>query len=91
MIIIRNIAYFLIALFGTGWIINFIMVSLYCYREEKIYKEWKAEADKIKSQPVAMPFITGRLKNLEDKYQPKISELERKRQFMRDVMPIIKK
>ena len=91
LIIIKNLAYFLVALFGAGWIINFIIVSLYNYQEEKIYKEWKKEADKIKSEPVAMPIINGQLKNLEEKYKPKISELERKRQFMRDIMPIIKK
>jgi len=89
--IFKNLVYFLIALFGTGWVVNFIIVSLYNYREEKIYKEWKKEADKIKSQPIAMGFINGQLKNLEEKYRPKISELERKRQFMRDIMPVVKK
>jgi len=91
MEIVKNIAYFLVALFGFGWMINFIMVFLYNYREEKIYSEWKREANKIKNQPVALPVINLRLKNLEEKYQPIISELERKRQFMRDIMPVIKK
>ena len=81
----------MVALFGTGWIINFIVVSLYNYREEKIYNEWKKEADKIKSRPIPVPLINGQLKNLEEKYQPKLSVLERKRQFVRDIMPLIKK
>lgn len=89
--ILKNIAYLSATIFGIGFIINFTIAFLYRREEERIYMEWENEANKIKSQAVAMPVINGRLKILEDKYKPLIEKIERKKQFLRDIMPLIKK
>jgi hypothetical protein len=51
---------------------------------------YEKEINKEKDQPVAMPIIEGAIKKLKKDYEPKIKELERKRQFILDKLPFIK-
>ncbi len=73
------------------WFITFIATVILRWKEEKIYSQWKEEAGKIKNQPIAMEYIEGQLGNLDKEYKSEIENLERQRQFIRDIMPFIKK
>lgn len=91
MEIIKNSAYFIIIGSGLLWLIMFIIMAYYRFAEERIYKDWKNKSEKVKSQTIEMPFIKGQLKILQEKFQPKIDDLNRKKQFLKDIMPFIKK
>lgn len=91
MELIKNVAYIIISVAGLIWLIVFIMMSWYRYQEEEIHKEQEREADIVKRQSIAMPFIERQLKVIDEKTQPKLDKLERKKRFLKDIMPFLPK
>ena len=90
---IQELASYLIVGVIAIWFICFFIMSYYRYIEERLYSEWEREKNLInnKTTPIPMCFIEQQQKRLETKYKNKIEQLERKKQFIRDVLPFIKK
>ena len=84
-------ASWLIIGFSILWIVAFIIISSYRYQEEKLRKEWSRKQEEINKQPISMFSITGQSRNLSQEYKPKIDVIERKRQFIRDIIPFLRK
>lgn len=82
-------------------IVGVIIVPLYfgslfrvMWYERKINQLNDELEEKIKyekSQPVAMSVINGRIEKFKAMYEPKIARLERKRRFILDKLPFIKR
>lgn len=69
------------------------LVRVMCY-ERKINKLHAGLEEKIeheKHEPIAMPVINGRIEQHKMVYEPRISELERKRRFILDKLPFIRR
>jgi hypothetical protein len=81
ILIIGGFIWFVISLF-----------RVYGYEKgiNKLYIELEDKIDKEKKRPAPMCFIKGRIEKLKTEYEPKIKELERKRQFILDKLPFIK-
>lgn len=88
---IQQLASWIIVGFAVVWFLIFLILSYYRYQEEKLHKGWEQEAKKIKGQPIAMDFITGQLRNLDQKYQPRLEHLKRQKQFIQDILPFMRK
>jgi hypothetical protein len=83
--------------FGVGIFIIFIYVAsllrviYYEYRINKFFKKIDQETTKIKERPISMWFMKGQIEQVEAKYKPEIEKLERKRRFILEKLPFIKK
>ena len=73
------------------YVLSLIKVMCYERKINNLYKELENKIQKEKERAVAMPFIEGAIKNLKEEYEPKIKELERKRRFILQKLPFIKK
>lgn len=87
---ITAVASWLIAGFVGIWLIAVLIMSYYRYLEEKFYTNLKYEANKIESKTIPIPYIDGQLRNLNKKYQLQLDALNRKKQFLRDILPFMR-
>lgn len=81
----------------TGLIISILVcyaltrVVIYEGKINYLYRVKKGEIEKTKKEPPrAKPYIDGDIKNIEEKYNPQIEELERKRRYILEKLPFIK-
>jgi len=88
--LLGNIFYVLIIGGFVWYIITLIRAWLYEKEINKLYDELREKIKKEKERRAAMPNIELSIKNLKEEYDPKIKELERKRQFILDKLPFIK-
>lgn len=75
----------------TAYIIGIIRIWLHEKEINKIHKELERQIADIESKPVAMPVIEGRTAMARKRVQPRLDELERKRRFLLDKLPLIKR
>jgi hypothetical protein len=68
-----------------------IRVMWYERKINQLYAEFSKKTEYERNQPVAMPVINGRIEQHKIFFEPKISELERKRRFILDKLPFIRK
>jgi hypothetical protein len=73
------------------WLLAFIMHVHYRYKEEKIYKKLSTDENNIRKQPIVAVIIEGQLERLRREQKPELEKIERHKQFLRDIMPFIKK
>lgn len=66
-------------------------VMWYERKINQLNDELEEKSEHEKNQPVAMPVINGRIEKLKAVYDPKIARLERKRRFILDKLPFIRK
>jgi len=74
------------------YIVSLIRVMFYEREINKLEEQKQNEIDKIRNRPgVGMPFVEGTIKRINEEYSPKIEKLERKRRFILEKLPFIKK
>lgn len=71
------------------WFFAFLIMLSYRAKEEQLHRGWKIEKEKINSQTIAMPFIERQTRVVDAKYEPLIQELERKKKFIKDILPFM--
>ncbi|HEV8601165.1 MAG TPA: hypothetical protein VGQ87_01040, partial [Patescibacteria group bacterium] len=81
----------LVVAFAGIWLLILLILAYYKVKEENLHNEWEAEAKKIKGQSIAMSIAERQLKNLDQKYQPKLDKLNRQKQFIHDILPFLRK
>lgn len=86
----------IIIVVGTGILVLVYFGSLarVMWYERKINQlndELEEKSEHEKNQPIAMPVINGRIEKLKAMYDPKIARLERKRRFILDKLPFIRR
>ena len=71
----------------------FIFLKSIKYEKQinKLYREKEEKIEKERKRPISKGFFEGFVKNIEKEYQYKIKELERKRRFLLDKIPFLKK
>lgn len=82
-------------LIGTGAVL-FCFGSLACVKWyerkiEQLHAELEKKIEYEKSQPVSMQRIDGKIERIKDMYKPKIARLKRKRQYILDKLPFIRR
>lgn len=65
-------------------------MSFYCYQEELLHKELDKKINDIRTQAVPVSFIEGSIGHLREQYKNKFDQLDRKKQYLRDIMPFLK-
>lgn len=88
-----DIQIFIAVFTGILVLIYFGSIARVMWYERKINQlndELEEKIEYEKSQPVAMPVINGRIEQYKIVYEPRISELERKRRFILDKLPFIR-
>jgi hypothetical protein len=73
------------------YLIGLATVSWYERKINKIHEKLQEEVTRIKVQPIAMPFIERQIRAEQEKVQPELDRLERKRRFLLDKLPLIRK
>ncbi len=80
-----------ILIFGIFYIMSSLLrVMLYEIKIEKIEIKKHGEIEKIKKQPIAMPYIEGQTKVVIAKYESISSQLIRRRKFILERLPFFK-
>ena len=78
-------------IFGIFYIMSSLLrVMLYEIKIEKIEIKKHGEIEKIKKQPIAMPYIEGQTKVVIAKYESISSQLIRRRKFILERLPFFK-
>ena len=74
-------------------VLKIIFVDLSKYEEQinKLSKEKREEIEEESKSTKTTAHIEGAIKNIKEEYNPKIEELERKRRFLLDKIPFLKK
>ncbi|TXH07375.1 MAG: hypothetical protein E6Q06_03225 [Candidatus Moraniibacteriota bacterium] len=75
--------------FALVWSCAFLVMLCYRRKEERLYQDWNVEKDKVRGQTIAMPVIEGQIRVLDAKYEPLIQEIERKKKFIKDILPFM--
>lgn len=89
---IKQIIFWFGIIIAAVYIINIIRVMMYERKINKLNKDKQKEIENIKKRSgIDIHFLQGTIKQIEEKYFPKIEELERKRRFILDKLPFIKK
>ena len=73
--------------------LKIVLVDLPDYEKQinKLYKEKEEKIEKERRSTKLTAHIEGAIKNIKEEYNPKIEELERKRRFLSDKIPFLKK
>ncbi len=79
--------------FGSAfvWLIPFCLITYYRLKEEAIHKKIEKESVRIKNLPITNYSIEGELRNLNNRYKFQLEKLKRDREFIRDIIPFLKK
>jgi len=72
-------------------IIIFIKISRIEKQINKLYKKKEGKIEKENKSTKTTEHIEGAIKNIKEEYKPRIEELERKRRFLLDKVPFLKK
>ncbi|MEA1936974.1 MAG: hypothetical protein U9N04_02575 [Patescibacteria group bacterium] len=74
-------------------VLKIIFVDLPKYEKQinKLYKEKEEKIKKERRSTKLTMHIEGAIENIEKEYNPKIKELERKRRFLLDKIPFLRK
>lgn len=91
IITITNASFLVGGVIVLVYIVSLIRVMNYENKINKLHKNKRGEIEQIKSRPVSMSIINGRIGQVEEKYKPEIEKLERKRRFILEKLPLIKK
>lgn len=75
----------------TWYIINIVRVWLYERQINKICNARDKEIQRIKRSGETISFVEGSIKTEKEKWQSKLDELERKRRFILDKLPLLRK
>ena len=82
----------LIGIFIIGvYIVSLGRVWWYERGINKLYSKMEKEIGNAKKMSMPMSYIEKRIKNIKEKYDIKIEELERERRFILEKLPFIKK
>lgn len=74
------------------YIVSLILVMFYEREINKLEEQKQNEINKIRNRSgVDMFFVEGTIKKINEEYSPKIEKLERKRRFILEKLPFIKK
>jgi hypothetical protein len=74
------------------FVIGFIRISFLERKINRLYEKKKIKTDEIKHQPgVVMNIIEAEVKHAELEFDEMISEAERKRRFILDKLPLLKR
>lgn len=74
------------------YIVSLLRVIIYERKINKLNRNKQKEIEDVKNRPgIGMNFLNGTIKRIEEKHLPKIEELERKRRFILEKLPFIKK
>ena len=88
---VSTLAHFVIFAFGILGFVVFLVMVRYRWQEEVLYKGLEVKRREIENQPIALPFMEGQLRTYKEmEFQPKLDILNRKRQFLKDILPFIK-
>jgi len=79
---------FFIIIFYIGCLIR---VMFYEKKINKLYNDLENKILELKSQPMLMAHFKGNIEKFKKEYKPKIEKLERKRRFILEKLPFIKK
>ena len=74
--------------------ISIILLFVFLEYEKQINKLYEEKEEKIEKERRSTKLtahIEGAIKNIKEEYKPKIEELERKRRFLLDKVPFLKK
>jgi outer membrane murein-binding lipoprotein Lpp len=66
-------------------------VMWYERKINQLHDELESENARTESLPESMQFINGKIQRNREVYEPKITKLERKRRFVLEKLPFIKK
>ena len=74
-------------------VLKIILIDLPKYEKQinKLYNEKENKIKKERESTKLTMHIEGAVKNIKEEYNPKIEELERKRKFLLDKIPFLKK
>jgi len=74
-------------------VFKIVLIDLPKYEKQinKLYKEKEEKIEKERKSGILTICIEGAVKNIKEEHEPKIEELERKRKFLLDKIPFLKK
>lgn len=91
LFIISKLFYIFVVFGGIYWIVSIIRIFNLERRINKMYEEQNKKINKIKNQPVAMPIINGQIAKVKEDNLSELEELQRKRKFILDKIPLLRK
>lgn len=91
LFVISKLFYVFVVLGGLYWIVSIIRVFRLEGKINKIYEKQNNKISEIKNQAIAMPVINGQIARVKEDNLPELEELQRKRKFILDKIPLLRK
>jgi hypothetical protein len=91
LFIISKSFYVLVFMGGLYWVVAIIRVFTIERKINKIYEKQNKRIGEIKNQPIAMSVINGQIARVKEDNVSVLEELQRKRRFILDKIPLLRK